>query len=78
MTKEYNSKDLLGAIDKMYGSDYAGKSGCLQAVLQSILITVEVREPDLFNKIMDTEMAVQAGLKAAHEDVGIKGEQNDD
>ena len=78
MTKEYNSKDLLDAIDKMYGSDYAGKSGCLQAVLQSILITVEVREPELFNKIMDTEMAVQGWLKAVHEDVGIKGEQNDD
>lgn len=67
MTKEYNSKDLVDAIDEMYGNDYAGKSGCLQAVLQSVLITVEVREPELFKRIMETEMAVQEM---------IKGEQN--
>lgn len=78
MTKEYNRNDLIDSIDDMYGSDYAGKSGCLQAVLQSILITVEVKEPELFKRIMDTEMAVQAWLKVVHEDVGIKGEQNDD
>ncbi len=69
MTKEYSRNDLTDAIDEMYGSDYAGKSGCLKAVLQSILITVEVQEPELFKRIMDTEMAVQAWLKAVHEDV---------
>lgn len=68
MTKEYSRNDLIDAIDDMYGSNYAGKSGCLQAVLQSILITVEVQEPELFKRIMDTEMAVQEL---------IKGEQND-
>ena len=69
MTKEYSRNDLIDAIDDMYGSNYAGKSGCLQAVLQSILITVEVQEPELFKRIMDTEMAVQEL---------IKGEQNDE
>ncbi len=63
MTKEYNSKDLVDAIDEMYGIDYALKSGYLQAVLQSILITVEVREPELFKRIMDTEMAVQETMQ---------------
>ncbi len=69
MTKEYSRNDLIDSIDDMYGSNYAGKSGCLQAVLESILITVEVQEPELFKRIMDTEMAVQEV---------IKGEQNDD
>ncbi len=69
MTKEYSRNDLRDAIDDMYGSNYAGKSGCLQAVLESVLITVEVWEPELFKRIMETEMAVQEM---------IKGEQNDE
>ena len=69
MTKEYHRRDLIEAIDEMYGSNYAAKSGALSGVLKSVLITVDVWEPELFKRIMETEMAVQEI---------IKGEQNDD
>jgi len=74
MTKEYHRLDLIDAIDKMYGRDYAGKSGVLSAVLESVLLTVEVWEPGLFEDIMRNEMAVQEKVKQGM----IKGELNDE
>lgn len=75
MTKEYNRNDLIDSIDDMYGSDYAGKSGGLSAVLESVLITVEVWDRELFKRIMELELHVQERVK---EELRKRGEQNDD
>ena len=63
MTKEYHRSDLIEAIEERCGNDYAAEAGALLAVLESVLITVEVWEPELFKRIMETEMAVQEMIK---------------
>lgn len=75
MTKEYRRHELIEAIDEMYKNNYAAKSGVLSAVLESVLIAVEVWEPELFKRIMKNEMAVQEMIKG---ELRKKGGQNND
>ena len=41
-------------------------SGVLGAALASVLIKVEVEDPEMFQKIMKFEMAVQERMKSVH------------
>lgn len=74
MTKEYHRHELIEAIEETCRNNYAAKSGVLSAVLESVLITAEVWEPELFKRIMETEMAVQERVK---EELRKRGEHND-
>ena len=75
MTKEYHRHDLIDAIDEMCKNNYPAKSGVLSTVLDSVLITIEVWEPELFKRIMETEMTV---LERVKEELRKKGGQNND
>ena len=54
--KKYTRHDLLDAIQKMYPGNYPAQAGCLRATLASVLIHVEVRHPETFQKIMEFEV----------------------
>ena len=55
----YHRNDLIDLIREQYKDDYPSMSGSLRAVLASVLIQVEVRNPELFQEIMAFEMATQ-------------------
>ena len=60
MTKtNYHRNDLIVLIREQYKDDYPTMSGSLRAVLASVLIQLEVRNPELFQEIMAFEMATQ-------------------
>ena len=62
----YRSNDLIDLILNQYKDDHPRMSGALWAVLDSVLIQVEVEDPELFQKIMKFEMAVQERMKSVH------------
>jgi len=57
--QEYTRHDLLKVIADTYPDCYASQSGNLKAALASVLIQVEVHDPELFKKIMNFEMGCQ-------------------
>ena len=62
----YRSNDLIDLILNQYKDDHPRMSGALWAALASVLIQVEVEDPELFQKIMKFEMAVQERMKSVH------------
>ena len=56
--KKYKRQDLLDAIQKKYPDNYPAQAGCLRAALASVLIHVEVHHPEMFQKIMESQMRV--------------------
>ena len=61
--KKYTRNDLLKEIEDMFPNCYARQAGCLKGVLASVLISVEVRAPELFKDIIDFEMRTTKSLK---------------
>ncbi len=60
MTKqEYTRHDLLKIIKDTYPDSYASQTGNLRAVLASVLIHVEVHDPEMFKTIINFEMSCQ-------------------
>lgn len=51
----------------MYPRDYPAQAGILKGTLSSILISLEVNNPDLFQEIMEFEMKVTKKMKADNE-----------
>ena len=60
----YRSNDLIDLILNQYKDDHPRMSGALWAALASVLIRVEVEDPELFQKIMKFEMAAQERMKS--------------
>ena len=58
----YHRNDLIDLIREQYKDDYPSMSGSLRAVLASVLIQVEVEDPELFQEILEFEMATQESM----------------
>ena len=54
MTTDY--RDILEAIERMHPNNYIAQTGTLRATLTSVLISVKVRNPELFEHIVGREM----------------------
>ena len=54
MTTDY--RDILEAVDHMYPNDYPARTGVLKSLYTSALISVKVRNPELFEHIVGREM----------------------
>lgn len=64
---KYRRDDLIRSIEEMDPDCYAGQVGNLRAALSSVLIHVEVRDPKMFQNIMQFEMRCQERRKAMEE-----------
>lgn len=62
----YHRNDLIDLIREQYKDDYPTMSGSLIGTLSSVLIQVEVEDPELFQEIMEFEMATQELMKSVH------------
>ena len=54
MTTDY--RDITEAVERMFPNDYPAQTGVLKATLTSVLISVKVRDPELFEYIVESEM----------------------
>ena len=64
MTKtNYHRNDLVDLIREQYKDDYPSMAGSLIGTLSSVLIQVEVEDPELFQEIMEFEMETQERIK---------------
>ena len=61
---KYHRNDLIRSIEEMNPKYPSVQAGMLKAALSSILIHVEVHDPDLFQEIMQFEMRCQERIKA--------------
>ena len=62
----YHRNDLIDLIREQYKDDYPTMSGSLIGTLSSVLIQVEVEDPELFQEIMAFEMDTQELMKSVH------------
>jgi hypothetical protein len=62
--KTYHRNDLINTIQERLPHQYPAQSGAMSAAITSILIAVEVRDPKLFQEIMEFEMGCEERLKA--------------
>jgi hypothetical protein len=69
MTKaNYQRHELLDLIEEQYKGDYPSMSGSFAGTLASVLIQVEVRNPELFQKIMEFEIGTQKRIMENNND----------
>ena len=61
---KYHRDDLLRSVESMNPDCYPSQASNLKAILLSVLIHVEVHDPDLFQEIMKFEMRCQERMKA--------------
>jgi hypothetical protein len=61
--KTYHFDDLISSIEERLPFQYAAQAGALNAALISVLMTVEVRDPELFQEIMAFEMKCETFMK---------------
>ncbi len=61
---KYHWNDLIRSIEETNPNCHPSQAGMLKAALASVLISVEVHDPDLFQKIMQFEMRCQERMKA--------------
>ncbi len=59
----YHRNDLIDLIREQYKDDYPTMSGSLIGTLSSVLIQVEVEDPELFQEVMGFEMRTQKSIK---------------
>ncbi len=70
MTEDNNKNhrnDLIRSVEDMHPNCHPSQAGMLKATLASVLIHVEVHDPDLFQEIMQFEMRCQERMKALEE-----------
>ena len=74
----YHRNDLIDLIREQYKDDYPTMSGSLIGTLASVLIRVEVSNPELFQEIMEFEMETQERIREVQMFTkGIKENNND-
>ncbi len=61
---KYCRNDLIRSIEDMNPNCYPSQAGNLKAALASVLISVEVHDPEMFQEIMQFEMRCQERMKA--------------
>jgi hypothetical protein len=49
-------RDITKTVERMFPNDYPAQTGTLRATLTSVLISVKVRNPELFEHIVGHEM----------------------
>lgn len=54
--KTYRCNDLFKIIEERHPYQYPEQAGSFMAILSSVLVQVEVRDPELFQEIMAFEM----------------------
>ena len=64
----YHRNDLIDLIREQYKDDYPTMSGSLIGTLSSVLIQVEVEDPELFQEVMGFEMRTQKSIKENNND----------
>jgi len=64
---KYHRNDLIRSIEDMYPNCCPSQAGSLKSALTSVLISVEVHDPELFQEIMQFEMRCQERMKALEE-----------
>ena len=68
----YHRNDLIDLIREQYKDDYPTMSGSLIGTLSSVLIQVEVEDPELFQEIMEFEMETRERIREVlAEDYGL-------
>ena len=60
MTTDY--RDITETVERMFPKDYPAQTGVLKATLTSVLISVKVRDPELFEEILNNQMEVLKDL----------------
>ena len=60
-------RDILESVERMHPNDYPAKTGALRAILTSVLISVRVRDPEMYQEIVEFEMCIQDRMKARKE-----------
>ena len=60
---EYTRVDLIRSAEEMYPDCYAKQAGNLRATLNSVLLHVEVHNPEMFQEIIQFEMRCQERMK---------------
>ena len=74
----YHRNDLIDLIRNQYKDDYPSMSGSLIGTLASILIRLEVHDPEFFKEIMEFEMKTQERIREVQMFTkGIKENNND-
>jgi hypothetical protein len=69
MTKtNYQRHELLDLIEEQYKGDYPSMSGSFYGTLASVLIQVEVRNPELFQEIMEFEIGTRRRIMENNND----------
>ena len=51
-----DDRDILETVERMFPNDYPAQTGVLRATLTSVLISVKVRDPELFEDIVENQM----------------------
>ena len=49
-------RDITKTVERMFANDYPTQTGILRATLTSVLISVKVRNPELFEYIVENQM----------------------
>jgi len=62
--KTYRRNDLFRSIEDMHPNCYPSQAGILKGALASVLIHVEVHDPEMFQEIMQFEMICTERMKA--------------
>ena len=60
---EYTRGDLIRSAEEMYPDCYASQAGNLRSILNSVLLHVEVHDPEMFQEIIQFEMRCQERMK---------------
>ena len=64
MTKtNYHRNDLIDLIREQYKDEYPSMAGSLIGTLASILIQLEVHDPEFFKEVMAFELAAQERIR---------------
>jgi hypothetical protein len=63
--KTYHCSDLIQIIEERLPYQYPEQVGALSAALSSVLIRVEVSDPELFQEIMAFEMKCETSIKVS-------------
>ena len=54
-----DDRDILESVERMYPRDYPSQAGALRAILTNVLVSVEARDPKMYQEIVEFEMRCQ-------------------
>ena len=57
-------RDILESVERMHPNNYPAQAGALRAILTSVLISVRVRDPEMYQEIVEFEVRCEERMKA--------------